>query len=459
MSHAAAPDPDSPSTLRLRRFPLSALIGACALLIAAAGPACMQRAPSGRPNVLMIVMDTTRADRCSINGYDRETTPELEAFAEDAVVFADAWSPSLWTAPSHASVFTGLRPPTHGLMNSGLDWVSPEIPTLAERLAQDGYETAAWSNNPVLAAYGGLLRGFTRIERVHDRDELPPHPRSRATHAEAGEWALSRHAQDKPFFLFINNIEPHSPYAPSPATAKQFTRGRPLPSVIDRARAVDFEESAGYSVGELELAPAFIDVLSDLYDAEIRDLDREIGVLLKRLDAAGVLDNTLVVIMGDHGENLGEHHLLGHALSLHRTLLHVPLVVRYPGRYDGGETEDAVVRLEDITPTVLDVCGIPIPEEFEGHRLDRSVEGRIARAGDGSPERWLRVLHRLHPGLNLTRLRTALRSVYDGRYHLIENENGQRLLYDVQTDPLETRDVAQELPAEVTRLRQELDDF
>jgi arylsulfatase A-like enzyme len=257
----------------------------------------------------------------------------------------------------------------------------------------------------------------------------------------------------EPFFAVINDMEPHLRYEPPEALAAKFVRGTPTAKEIDEARLFQYPDTTGYCLGVVDVPLATIDLLSDLYDAEIAALDAEIGRLLDGLRTAGRLDDTIVVICADHGENFGEHHRLGHVLDLHRTLLNVPLLVRFPGRFDGGRTVKDVVRLEDVPPTLLELCGLAPIDGADGASLTGGLAGRLARATMGDQSRHVEEAKQHFPRADFTMFHTTIRSVYDGRWHFLAYSDGREELFDVTADPGETRNAAAEHASELARLR------
>jgi len=433
------------------RRPIASIACVTLALSAGCGPAAEAPPVARRPNVLLIVLDTTRGDRCSVGGYGRPTTPALERLAADGVVYLDAWSPSPWTPPSHATLFTGLRPENHGLNANSRPHLLDDSVTLAERLRDVGYRTAAFSNNPAIRPATGLLQGFDHVVEVYERP-VQEYPSARITHDLVENWLARGAGDEAPFFVFINHIEPHFPYTPPDPGLFAFVDASPLE--IQRARALDYPAPFSHSLGEVVLPEETVGLLSDLYDAEIWNVDRLVGQLLERLENGGVLDDTVVIVTSDHGESLGEHGLLDHMFSLHRTLLHVPLVVRAPGAMARGGVVTETVRLEDVPATVLDLCGLPAVPDADGVSL-RLCSGRprLARAMAGRPSHLLEVGRRFHPDLDMARWNRAIWSTYDGRYHLIEYEDGEVQFYEPAVDPLEETDLSPLLPDEVTRLR------
>ncbi len=404
-----------------------------------------------RPNVLLLVMDTTRADRCSFQGYGRPTTPRLAEFAKDAVVFREAWSPGGWTGPAHGALFTGLRPENHRFHDGDRNYLGTEFATLAESLEGAGYSTACFTGNEWIAPEFGMTQGFEKFEPCFLRPDGPV-PQARRTHASAADWARHEAGAGRPFFLFVNDMEPHLRYAPSEKDQTRFLRGDPTLEEIAAARGIDVPEITAFALGAKEFTPRQIGILSDLYDAEIAGLDREIGSFLDRFRELGLLDSTVVVIAGDHGELLGQHHMIEHGHSLSRAARHVPLLVRYPGSFDGGRSVDALVRLEDVPPTILELCGLSAPADIDGVSLTHDLEGRLSIAVQGPfPGRRAQV-EALVPGADPTPYLLGLEAVFDGRFHLVRFSDGRRQLFDVSRDPGETEDLASREPDVVDRL-------
>jgi len=429
------------------RTPTVVLFAVALALVACA------RKPVGplHPNVIILVMDTARGDRCSVNGYARPTTPFLSKLARTSTVYEDAWSPSSWTGPAHASLFTGLRPENHGFVRYTKFYLDENADTLAEILHRAGYETACLSANPVISAELGLLQGFQQAEVIPERPGQPG-SEARTLTARALEFVRSCRKRSRPFFLFVNQMLPHLSYSPPPAIARPF-----LPE-----DATEEEVAAGRrfaTVGSdyfLQPWRAFSGrqwtILSDLYDAEIAALDAELSRLVTALEDEGGLDDTVLVVVSDHGENLGDHALAAHYASLHRTLLHIPLLIRYLPVFSGGKRVEDVVRLEDVFPTLLTLCALSVPQGLDGRTLTAPTRDRPARAVLGGEESSR--LRRDFPGFYYSgQWWRPWRSVYDGRFHLVRRNDGHEELYDVKDDPLERKNLAHRNPDVVRRLR------
>jgi arylsulfatase A-like enzyme len=435
-----------------RRLPLLALLAVAGCGGCGGCGDSAPKPPAERPNVLLLVMDTTRADRCSFEGYARPTTPRLDAFAKDAVVFKDAWAPAGWTAPSHASLFTGLRPEHHGVMDAVKIWLSDEVPTIASMFHFNGWRTGCFSNNEYISPEYGLSQGFETAVPLF-RDQSRRYPWAIDTHQRALDWALSAAADKKPFFLFVNDMEAHLPYTPPADAQKRFLPADATDAEVADARAVEFPKSIGLLLGRETIPPRKFALLSDLYDAEIASLDDAVGTLLDGLASHGLLDKTIVVVCADHGENIGEHGMLGHFQSLHRTILRVPLLVRFPGKFDGGRRVADVVRLEDVPPTLLELCGLRVPGDFDGKSLLSDLPGRVARANQGSQSGTIPKITTFFPGADAKLFDRSIDSVYDGRFHLIRYSTGDEEFYDVAADPGETKNLAPEDGPDLHKMR------
>jgi len=424
-----------------------ALLALCAIL-SSCDEATREGAGASRPNVLLIVMDTVRARRTGLNGYGRPTTPSLDRIASEGTVYTRAWSPCSWTGPSHASLFTGLRPEHHGFLGGICFFLDEPAVTLAESLADSGYATVCLTGNDIVGPQFGLTQGFEIYERSSDQADST---------APAAVWATDRaleltakfRDEGRPFFLFVNDWEPHQPYDPPSEVARRFLDPGADQSHVQDARSFIATREVCLEFGWRRFDSSQWKILSDLYDGEIATVDAEVGRLIEGLRAQGTLDETVVVVTSDHGENLGEHDLSGHMYSLHRTVLHVPLYVRFPGRFDAGRRENGVVRLEDVHPTILGLCGVAVPPDLDGLSLLEPGPPRIARAalgGDLDEENASEFTEWVDAGLWRPRI-----SVFDGRWHLIEATDGSLELYDVERDPGERRNLA---PTETGKVRE-----
>jgi arylsulfatase A-like enzyme len=351
-------------------------------------------------SVVFVVMDTVRKDRLSVYGYDRETTPALEAVAEEAAVFEQAVSQAPWTLPVHASVFTGLYPAEHGASQERpyLDGVS----TLAEALSAAGHATACYSSNAWITPYTGLTAGFDdqdnffevlptdllsgplarawRALNDHDRlravaDALVELGNTAHEYLAGGGRADSKTPQavdraiefidraDGDYFCFLNLMDAHLPYHPPAEHAEAFAPGVDSSAVCQNAKE--------YNSGARDIdADEWADIRG-LYDAEVRHVDAELERLWDWLRANDAWEDTLVVVCADHGELHGEHGLYGHEFCVYEPLVNVPLLLKHPD-LDAGVRDDQV-ELLDLYHTVLDHAGVEATDATVPLDRDRSI--------------------------------------------------------------------------------------
>jgi arylsulfatase A-like enzyme len=397
------------------------------------------------PNVLLIVVDTVRATNLSLYGYQRRTSPRLEELAAHAVVFDRALSTAPWTLPSHASLFTGRYP--HDL---GADWLTRldhRHPTLAETFAQEGYATAGFVANFLATAAGtGLNRGFREYRdapisaatvltsswlsrallqfyRGISGDLSPiAHKSAAQVNAEFLAW-LSSH-RTRPFFVFLNYFDAHAPFsAPQPFDSR-FGRGGPAP---------DFQDREGWTRDD-------VSKMLDAYDGAIAYLDDQLGNLIDALEGLGILDDTIVVVTSDHGEQFGEHNLLYHGNSLYRPLLHVPLLIRYPRRVPSGIRVADSVSLVDVAATLTDLAGVRSGGRLPGRSLS-AIWSMPQKDRSGSP-----ILSEVSRSINepewLPVSRGPMKSIIADGLHYIRNGDGQEELYDFEHDTEEQVDLS-----------------
>ncbi len=447
------PPTPRPAGARRPRVPTSlrALPLAAALLAACGdGSRSDDDAPPRRPDVILIVLDTLRADRCGFAGAAQSATPRLDAFARECTTYRDAWTPAGWTGPAHASLFTGLRPEHHGFLMDRRESLAAGAVTLAELLRDAGYRTACLSANPVISDEFGLTQGFEPTPRL-PAGANQPLPPATAAYTPALRFAELAHAADQPYFLFVNAIDPHLTYDPPDDYVARVAGDAPEGDVR-AARAWDTWSALDDLVGIARVAPAVGRLLPRLYTGEVAWTDAQTGDFLDGLRARRLLDDALVVVASDHGEYLGENGLWAHRVGLDAAIGRIPLLVRRPGMRGAGAVVDDVVRLEDVFPTVLELCGVAAPEGLDGESLERDVAGRVARAMRGSQLHLLEKLRESHPSCASPALERVERGVYDGRHHLVERSDDTLTLYDLADDPREAFDIAAQRPDVVARL-------
>lgn len=357
---------------------------------AAAPPNVLSAAPETARSMLVVVLDTLRRDRVSAYGYPRETTPSFDALAARGVRFDRAYASSCWSVPSHAGLFTGLLSSHHGADFEHF-YLEDAVPTLAEVLARRGWETAGFSGNPYIARGTGMARGFERFDeawrghvmrrwlvgaQMWSRMAGGPRDKGGARVTEGfREWLRSRD-RSRPYFAFVNFMEAHAPYQDAPLSGK-FADPSLDASDLDRIGNVSHEAQwLGTRPGP-EIFPA----TWDLVDGASASADAYLGEILSEVD-----DDTIVVVLSDHGDLVGEHGLWGHMTSLYDTLIHVPMAMAGPGIPRGEVFEDPVSVL-DVMPTLLGYAGLPaLPSD--------GIDLRPALAGEASlSEREVRAEH------------------------------------------------------------------
>jgi len=298
------------------------------------------------PYILLIVMDAARADHFSCYGYSKKTAPVIDRVAQEGARFSRAVSTSSWTLPAHASLFTGLLPLEHGATRQH-DWLIDRIPTLAQLLKTSGYRTAGFSNNPKVDTNQNMHRGFDLFVAIWSdttvTTTLKPH---NTEHTNRLVRSFLEAQPEQPFFVFINYMDVHTPYdPPEPYRSRYLKPGQEITARIDSAC-----RDASLSNREiLKLNGEEISVVRNIYNGAINYLDAKIGELLDYLREKGDYDNTLVIITSDHGELFGEYGgYFGHGGLLYRPLVHIPLVIRYPGLVPSSAVRDDLVGIADI---------------------------------------------------------------------------------------------------------------
>lgn len=434
------------------RRPSKAATTGAAIVLAAAALGSLTSCSKGRdeptaplPNLLLISIDTLRADHTSIHGYVRDTTPNLARLASGGAVFETAYAPVPSTAPTHASLFTGTRPSTHGLRKNGRPLAEGSL-TLAEMLATRGYQTAGVASSFVLDGRFGFGQGFDTWLDDFDPEHASvsvdewmgfPVPRgfdsrADATTRRALRWLWVERDPDRPFFLFVHYFDPHAPYEPPAGFDAK------LPAVP----GPDSDPQPG-PLSQLQ---------RDRYDAEIAFVDQEVDRLLRGIEALDLPGAVLTVVTADHGEGLMDHGIWRHGLEVYEEAVRVPLVFRWDGEIQAGLRIPGPVELVDVVPTVLDLLGI----EEHGASFDgRSLAGAL-REGEPLPADRAVLLYRSHyePGIvEGIPVAGELFAIRQGRWKLIEHTAGpEPELYDLATDPGETRNLRDATPDEVERL-------
>jgi arylsulfatase A-like enzyme len=482
-----------------------------------------------QPNIVLIVLDTHRRDRLSTYGYHRPTSPNIDDFARQATIFENGISPAQWTIPAHAAMFTGEYPTTHQALQVH-DTLDSRFDTLSKHLRVNGYRTTGFCNNPLVGVLSnGLKRGFDTfynycgaVPSVPKSSNRLPQPIDKLWELYTQQlrklsypvqnafahsdflFRLSLHplvvpvwnklanfkghtansirdvthflhqvqSDKKPNFVFLNLMEPHTPYSPPDTYINEFVPyfkdDRDARQVIRsyNAEAYRWLLPLDESLVELEAR-----VLSDMYDAEVSYQDDLLGPLLEYLSKA---ENTLTIIVADHGEGLGEHHFMGHSFVAYQELVHVPLIVKFPAGMAAGEQIAENVSTRRVFHTVLATAGIQPPErddfpvaDVQQFSLARTVEGQDPEKGlvfsEAYPPSTIRVTLEQHAPEAIDKFHCTLPrwAAYDGSHKLVRIAGVQDELFNLADTPLEEewQDIAAEQPALVTSLSTRLDSF
>lgn len=416
-----------------------------AVVLSGAGPGCDARGGQ-RPNVVLIVLDTTRADVLSAYGSPKPTTPRIDALAREGVRFDRAFSTDFWTLPAHASLMTGRHPGRVGA-TSETNRLPDTAATLAELLRAAGLRTAAFVSNAWVSAERGFAQGFETFEESWRGGESTEWQLDERTVAGARRWLAERIDADEPFFLFVNLNSAHLPYSPDPLVLVDLSPDPRPPARVARLREVKGMWS--HLGGAIELDEQDYVILRELYEAEVAAVDGLVGELVDALAERGELDDTLVIVTSDHGENIGDHGMIDHLLSMYDTTLRVPLVVRHPARFPAGRVDDRLVSLVDVVPTVLDVVGVPEAyADGPGRSLADSGQGGHAHvfAENDRPVNGIAIMESRFPAFDTKPLDRRVRTLRTDTHKLIRYSDGEVVLYDLRADPGETQDVSAEQP-------------
>lgn len=396
---------------------------------------------SDPPNVILLSLDTLGAGYLDFLEPGPEANNHINDFLDGSFAFRRTYVQYPNTLVSHASLFSALYPLHHGIYPGS----EQPLRSLVEVLAQHGYLTAAFSENGYVASSLGFAAGFDRYSDGRKLERFAGD--SQRTFADAARW-LEEFGKGTRFFLFVHTYEVHAPYAPRDDEALAAAR-RLTP---DDGRILHQRLLMQHNFGKKRLDKQDLARLRALYIGEIEYLDRQVGAFLRQLADLGIERDTLVILTSDHGEQFGEGGKVGHGHDLHNTALHVPLGFRWPGRIVNAESQ-VPVQLVDVLPTVLDLIGIPTPEDLDGRSLATALLG-------GPPDPAKRpVFSELLSAPDECLIHTGNRScrlgrfaVQTGRFKLVSSEIPLGVhLYDLWTDPSETVDVSSERPEELAR--------
>jgi arylsulfatase A-like enzyme len=408
-------------------------------------------AAPGAPNVLVLVIDTARADHFSAYGYARPTSPNLERLAKEGTLFENAIATSSWTLPTHKAMLTGRYSYELGKQTAPLD---DRYPTLGEFLQARGYRTGAFSaNTQVFARDKGFHRGFIRFEdffhnwadrfqrtfigRTFSKYVLPRlgyenflgRKLAEDVNQEALRWIDQ--SAGRPFFAFLNYFDPHDPYLPPEPFRSKFSK-MPKPGGVINFHLMRYNP---------KLTPELLQSETDAYDGALAYCDHHLGELLAELARRSLDRNTILIVTSDHGESLGEHGLIVHRNALYREVLHVPLVIRWPGRVPAGQRISQTVTHASLPATLMDLLGLASQSPFPGPSLTQLWNGSEPPADWPHPLAELAQL-RYEPLQHMPVYHGAMRSIVSPEWHFIWHEKFGAELYDWKHDPAQTKNLA-----------------
>lgn len=423
-----------------------------------------------KPNILLIVMDATRADHLSCYGYHRKTTPYIDNLAKEGVIYENAYSTAAWSLPSVASMFTSSFPSQHGY-HAEIMIVKPEEDifhvrkelrvkgfdfTLASILNSQGYKTVGFSCCPWVSHSTNLSQGFEEFYQMW-RDDVEN------VNRKVKSWLLNNYKT--PFFMYIHYFEPHLLYTPKLPYRNLFIENAEQTLQVEDKMFKVENFAYKYIAREIKLSKEEIKALIPLYDAEIRELDEGINEVIGYLREADILENTLIIITADHGENLGEHQLMDHLLCLYDSLLHVPLIIRYPKLFSPGLREQNLVQTIDIFPTIVEVLRINFNKasKLQGQSLVPSRGKQRIRqfvfAEHESPVEFLKWLNKKRSYFDISKYDRQLKSIRSKDFKYIWSSDGRDELYHIKNDPGELDNIIKKMPKKALQMQTKLEDW
>ena len=435
-----------------------------------------------RPNIVFVLIDTLRADRLSCCGYRKRTSPNMDKLAESGLLFENAIVSAPWTLPSHASLFTGLLPSEHGATDENL-YLRDDVPTLAELLSEMGYCTVAHATgNGWLSNDTNLMRGFChfygptyhapprvlgsrllRKIRWKVRTTLKLDTKHRFTSAlDAIEGYLNVYQKKaEPLFFFLHLMETHMPYRPSQKAMKKFGLDKVDPDLIIYLQ----EKFREYRTAPEKMTDEQLKILSDMYDACIATVDSRLNRLFRLVRNREHRENTILVVTSDHGEQVGEHGIVNHWMSLYDVLLRVPLIIWGAGKLGEGIRVSQQVQHKDLFYTLLDIAG------YDGTKVNGEIiksKSFIEMAAGTSPfpeytfaqqayaKMTLEHIRKYNPSFNNETLVSPKQAVRTNRFKYIKYGTGNEELFDIRSDPQETENVIDKYPEVTEELRNRL---
>lgn len=436
-----------------------------------ANPLLTTKAPKNRPNILIYLIDTERADHTSLYGYARDTTPFLKKLGAQGLVFEDCQVQAPRTKQSTASLMTSLYSYTHGIIHD-YDTIPKGSATLAEQLRAAGYVTASVVANPFAGRITGLDRGFDYLEEwaVVQRFRTDAHDRgtdSEAVNKIVFPW-LDEH-RDEPFFLYAHTTDPHAPYRPPAGFEEKFANPTETPEFDRNYKSLESKDdyAGGPVISRAVCKQAginpdrFIRRAIDRYDGEILHNDWSLEQLAGKLKQLGILDNTLIVVVSDHGEEFWEHGWTSHGHSLYQELTNGVFLMWNPKLIPVSGRIHEPVQLIDVMPTVLDLLGVPIPGVVEGQSLAPFAKGQsFQRRGPVMTSRFADPAAKKIGFVPENRVDAV--ALLDADWKLIYREKGKEVgvsrveLFDRRSDRGDTQNIAAQNPQQTGRMMTEI---
>jgi arylsulfatase A-like enzyme len=432
----------------------------------------LPKVPKESPNILIIIVDTLRADHLSVYGYPRDTSPNIDELVKRGSWFEHTISPSSWTKPAHASLVTGLYPAEHGTDSSPLD---EKYFTIGEALSEYGYRTAVFSANidvfsrlegfdqgiihfedhyeslsdiAVSSYYGRFIEFYLYYKLLGNQLKIGRRSASHITQS-ALDWLTKD--PDKPFFVMLNYFDVHDPYVPPEPFRSIFATTDEPGGLIN----TDWDMDHVYQ----SMTPEQLQGEIDAYDGAIAYVDENIGQFISEMQKQGLLNNTILVVTSDHGEMFGEHGLLHHANSLYQEIIHVPLIFIWPDHIPSGKRISLPVSLASLPATLMELVDIDHNRQFPGPSLVALWEKNGSESGWAYPLSEAQQMWWVPP--QQPTFKGAMESIITPQWHYITHETLGEELYDWVNDPAEENNLINEagLESEINQLRDYLDEF
>ncbi len=424
-------------------------MAACVLAAAGCGPSRPER-----PNVLLVVLSGVRPDHVSAYGYRRATTPELSKLAAGGTLFEAAITPAPWPLTAQASLATGLYPSEHAATFDH-PILEAKLETLAEKLKAAGYDTFAATTDEQMGSGNGFAQGFDVFKEVRPTEQGMPDEGAAAAESELLGWLGARADRSRPWFAMVTLINPRLPFNPQGDYQQKFLE-HPLPlPQLQQMTQLWIPFARQFTLNMVSLGPEGMEAMGSLYDGEIAYVDYRLGRMADALSKDRVLDDTLVIVTGDSGEDLGEHRAMADMQNVWDSIVRVPLVMRLPGRVPAGRRETTQVQTVDLMEAVMKLtapageAGAAPAESPVRPRPAAIIEARSDPAA-------LRYYLSVMPAADVEVFKRHLLAVRTADMKFILNSRGDVALFDLKADPQEKRSIAQDRPDDAREMNARL---